>query len=253
MLLALPPVLNLPYVWFDLLRMTCGSCLRRRRKKPRQAAAEEGSTTAEGLSAAALPAWPTRHVLVDEQADVQVHGFDGRSLVETYLARETELESQTLPARAIVAQRTMEEARRASSLFFCEARSGFEKLQTVAEKTAEHRELKADPQNDDQTDRIKRIEVMMDKVMRALNIQETVAEVAPVATARRRRRRNPLGYMDGSVHASSSVHAPLVGIWNLGQNAANLAQNAAIGAATAASDFYQQGLCSGGARSPGIA
>ena len=49
MLLALPPVLNLPYVWFDLLRMTCGSCLRRRRKKPRQAAAEEGSTTAEGL------------------------------------------------------------------------------------------------------------------------------------------------------------------------------------------------------------
>ena len=30
--------------------------------------------------------------------------------------------------------------------------------------------------------------------------------------------------MDGSVHASSSVHAPLVGIWNLGQNAANLAQ-----------------------------
>merc|ERR1740130_2017156 len=59
-LLALPPVLNLPYVWFDLVRMTCGSCLCRRTKKISKwqstkemkllaAAADERSTTAGGL------------------------------------------------------------------------------------------------------------------------------------------------------------------------------------------------------------
>ena len=108
-----------------------------------------------------------------------------------------------------------------------------------------------------------------------------MAEVAPVAAARRRRRRNPLRYMDsslfnlalslslslsltlslrlsltsyldGTVHDRSSVHAPLVGIWHLGQNVvtgtANLAQNAVTGAATAASDFYQQATLSPDAR-----
>ena len=112
-----------------------------------------------------------------------------------------------------------------------------------------------------------------------------MAEVAPVAAARRRRRRNPLryvdsslfnlalslslslsltlsltlslrlsltSYLDGTVHDRSSVHAPLVGIWHLGQNVvtgtANLAQNAVTGAATAASDFYQQATLSPDAR-----
>ena len=109
-------------------------------------------------------------MLVEEQSEEKgLH--DGRSLVETYLTREAELDSQTLPARALVAQQaiptpelspspspspspnpnpslgpspspspspnpnpnqSLDEARRASSLFFCEARTGFEKLQTVA-------------------------------------------------------------------------------------------------------------------------
>jgi len=254
-LLALPPVLNLPYAWFDLLRMMWPfglGCLCRGKgaggagPAAKTSSLREASSTsaAQRPSVARPPSYRSRHVLVEEQSEEKgLH--DGRSLVETYLTREAELDSQTLPARALVAQQSLDEARRASSLFFCEARTGFEKLQTVADQAAEHRELKVDPQSKDQLARIRRIEAMLDKVMAALNIEETVAEVAPVGPTRRRRRRNPLGPMDGSIHANSAavqVQAPLVGIWNLGQNAANLAQNAATGVATAASDFYQQGV-----------
>ena len=167
-------MLNLPYAWFDLLRMMWPfglGCLCRGRGGEGAGLAEKSISEASSTRAPSLSRMPSyrsrRHVLVEEEQSDKKSLHDGRSLLDTYLTREAELDSQTLPARALVAQQatptpelspspspspspnpspspspnpnpspdpdqSLDEARRASSLFFCEARTGFEKLQTVA-------------------------------------------------------------------------------------------------------------------------
>ena len=239
-LLALPPVLNLPYVWFDMLRRMwpCGlGCLCRSRK-PAAEPQPPSATTSERrsqLRRSTTETWDSemvpqeasitpgtvlgrseRHVHVDPLADAQAHGFDGRALVEVYLAQQAELDSQTLPARAASLGDAIEEAKRERSHFFCDAKTRLQTLEKSAEVSTELREQKTDPENRDQAERIKRIEVCIGKIMTALNIQEEVAEVLPPAPVKQRRRRLQ----------EVPKYVPPV-IWNLGQNVANLAQNAA--------------------------
>lgn len=224
-LLAIPPVLNLPYVWFDMLRMMWPfglGCL--------CSARQEGAKQTDGLipskdgslrnvdpylpaeCSSGLHRTPSkRHVQIDKSAEAQTTVFDGKVLVDAYLAQQAELQSQTLLARASSLNDAMDEAKGDNSLFFCEAKARLSKLEMWMVAEQEHRDLTADPENRNQTERIKRIEVCIGKVMTALNIQETVAEISPIAAARRRKRRNP----DPTFQAPSfAAQAPPVGVWN---------------------------------------
>jgi hypothetical protein len=254
-LLALPPVLNLPYVWFDMLRMyfpcfSCASTLTsesrhvfrstRTRSDPKanvpvdlSEATLEGSLRAE--STALLLSENLRHVDVSKHAeeiekDLAARSFDGRTLAEVYLAQQAELDSQTLLERTSALTDAMVDAKGSRDEFYCEAKTRLAKLEAWMQKEQMHREDNVDPANRDQTERIKRIEVCIGKVMDALSIKETVAEVqAPVIATKRRRHRNPASFMQdafgnvernvkGFVQDTGDFAAGLVpkgGIWNL--------------------------------------
>ena len=119
-------MLNLPYAWFDLLRMMWPfglGCLCRGRGGEGAGLAEKSISLAEKSSSSLprpslsrLPSYRSRHVLVEEEPSDKKSLHDGRSLLDTYLTREAELDSQTLPARALVAQQAIPPLRSALAL-----------------------------------------------------------------------------------------------------------------------------------------
>ena len=242
-LLAPPPVLNLPYVWFDLLRYFTRSCWERSclpnchwmvhadRKKdaamdilhaPKSSTSAtpftgrhspEGSQTTQGEATESFEPEPSeslfedstrqsRHEEVMDSADTHTNVYDGRTLTDLYLQQKETLDSQTLAARAAHMSEAMDEAKRNHSEAFSKLESKLNKLELWMEDDKFQRETKVDPQTHDQTARIRRIEVCLDKVMQALNIQDHVAEVAPISAPNRRRRRRAPGL--GSIVAASS-------------------------------------------------
>ena len=133
---------------------------------------------AKALEHVILHRWNTLQAIADSQVD---RDWSGQISFEEYLA--------------------MDEAKRNHSEAFRKLESKLIKLEGWMEEDKFQRETKVDPENHDQTARIRRIEVCLGKVMQALNIQDHVAEVAPISAPNSSRHLSPHFFASVVVHS----------------------------------------------------